>query len=169
MSGGAVADRFRPTLFVPFLKNKRHTWQLWFARSPTLWRSIPETTLLPANPEKKTAEHRFVVAGQNLTLAPATACARQSRYDNRASQKESQHVLDVPLLASPPVQGRRDRRQPIRAPQPRPCTGPQTCARYRRRRRIPPECRARRCRHDEAQSVALRRCARRDAAWDPVR
>src|SRR5882672_2458577 len=102
MSGGVVADRFRPTLFAPFLKNKRHTWQLWFARSPTLWRSIPQTTLLPANPEKKTSEHRSVVA-----------CARQSRYDNRASQKESPHVLDVSLLASPPVQGRRDRRQPI--------------------------------------------------------
>src|SRR5216684_6624205 len=117
MSGGAVADRFRPTLFVPFLKNKRHTCQPWFAQSPALWRSIPETTLLPAGPEKKTAEHRSVAAGQAPTL-PATACARQSRYDNRASQKESQRVLDVPLLASPPVQGRRDRRQPIRAPQP---------------------------------------------------
>src|SRR5258708_36863463 len=116
MSGGVVADRFRPTLFAPFLKNKRHTWQLWFGRSPTLWRSIPETTLLPANPGKKTAEHRSVVVGQDATPASARACALQSRCDNRASQTESQHVLDVPLLASPPVQGRRDRRQPIRPP-----------------------------------------------------
>src|SRR5579864_4917982 len=99
MSGGAVADRFRPPLFVPFLKNKRRTWQLWFARSPTLWRSIPETTLFPANPEKRSSEHRTVAACQDLNLAPARACARQSRYGNRASQKEFQYVLDVPLLA----------------------------------------------------------------------
>src|SRR6266498_3451318 len=59
--------RFRPLPFVPFLKNKSHTWQLWFARSPALWRSIPETTLLPANPERKIAEHRSVVAGQDET------------------------------------------------------------------------------------------------------
>src|SRR5260370_15785825 len=115
MSGGAVADRFRRTLFVPFLKSKRHTWQLWFARSPTLWRSIPATTLLPANPEKKTAEHRSVVACQNLTLAPATACARQSRYDKRANQKASPPVLDVALLASPTVLGQRDLQRPLPA------------------------------------------------------
>jgi len=88
MISGAVADRFRPPPFVPFLKNKSHTWQLWFARSPTLWRSIPETTLLPANPERKIAEHRSVVAGQDGTL-PATACARQSSLDTRACPWDS--------------------------------------------------------------------------------
>src|SRR5260370_19970448 len=102
MSGGAVADRFRRTLFVPFLKSKRHTWQLWFARSPTLWRSIPETTLLPANPEKKTAEHRSVVAGQNLTLAPATACGPQTPYHKPPKQEESPHFLRVAPFPSPP-------------------------------------------------------------------
>src|ERR1700740_753278 len=127
MSGGAVANKFRLPLFVPFLKNKRHTWQLWFARSPTLWRSIPETTRLPANPEKRTAERRSGVAAQDPTVEPAAACAWQSSFDSSVSQKESQHVLDVPLLASPPVQGRRDRRHPTPAPQPHPCTGPQTC------------------------------------------
>src|SRR5437868_6974122 len=97
MSGGAVADRFRPTLFVPFLKNKRHTLQLWFARSPVAWRSIPATTLLPANPEKKTAEHRSLVAAHDLTVEPATACAWQSSFDNRANPREARRVLDVPL------------------------------------------------------------------------
>src|SRR2546421_1155117 len=76
MSGGVVADRFRPPVFVPFPKNKRHTWQLWFARFPILWRSILETTQLPANPGKKTAERRSVVACQNLTVEPATVCVR---------------------------------------------------------------------------------------------
>src|SRR5947207_5104681 len=114
MSGGAVADRFRPPPFVPFLKNKSHTWQLWFARSPALWRSIPETTLLPANPERKIAEHTSVVAGQDETL-PATACARQSGLDTRACPWESQQVLDVPLLASPSVRRRWDRRHPTPA------------------------------------------------------
>src|SRR5258705_12001999 len=102
MSGGVVADRFRPTLFAPFLKNKRHTWQLWFARSPTLWRSIPQTTLLPANPEKKTSEHRSVVA-----------CARQTRYENRASRKGSPHVPDLSLLASTLATGRTCVRRPV--------------------------------------------------------
>src|SRR5438477_5494592 len=102
MSGGAVADRFRPPPFVPFLKNKRHTWQLWFARSPTLWRSIPETTRLPGSRERKTAQRKSFVAGQGLHLLPARVCARQWRYDNRASQQEAQHGIDVPLLASIP-------------------------------------------------------------------
>src|SRR5690242_9410536 len=115
MSGGALADRFRPMVFAPFLKNKRHTWQLWFARSPILWRSIPETIQTPVNPEKRTAEHRSAEACQDLNLAPATASARQSRYDNRANQKESQHVLDVHLLASTPARRRWDRRRPIPA------------------------------------------------------
>src|ERR1700730_8840824 len=121
MSGGAVADRFRPTLFVPFLKNKRHTWQLWFARSPTLWRSISETTRLPANPGKKTAERRSSVAGQDLKVGPATVCVRQSNFDNRANRREAQQVLDFPLLALTPVQDRWDRRHPISALLPRPC------------------------------------------------
>src|SRR5437762_8122591 len=123
MSGGVLADRFRPPLFVPFQKNKRHTWQLWFARFPILWRSIPETTQLPANPGKKTAERRSV-AGQNLTFEPATVCVRQSSFDNRANRREPQHVLDVPLLASPSVRGRRDQRQPVR-------TSPATSPMYR--------------------------------------
>src|SRR5258708_11134596 len=112
MSGGAVADRFRPTLFVPFPKNKRHTWQRWFVRFPTLWRSILETTPLPVNPEK-TAEHRSVVAGQDATLAPATACARQSRYGNRATGGESQHFLGFPLLAVRSVRQLLDLRRTI--------------------------------------------------------
>src|SRR5260370_9086824 len=110
MSGGAVADRFRPTLFVPFPKNKRHTWQRWFVRFPTLWRSILETTPLPVNPEK-TAEHRSVVAGQDATLAPATACAPQSPYHNPPTWEESPHFLDVPLPPFVSVPRRLDRRQ----------------------------------------------------------
>src|SRR5260370_22528409 len=104
MSGDAVADRFRRTVSVPFLKNKRHTWQLWSARFPVLWRSIPETTRLPVNPGKKTAEHRSFVACQDLNLAPAKACAPQSRYEKRANQKEFQQVPDVPVSPSPPTQ-----------------------------------------------------------------
>src|SRR5260370_37048450 len=137
MSGGAVADRFRPTLFVPFPKNKRHTWQRWFVRFPKVWRSILETTPLPVNPEK-TAEHRSVVAGQDATLAPATACARQWRYDNRPTGRESQNVLDVRLLALTSVPRRWDRGQPIPTPQPPPCTGPQTFRPCPHPRRVPP-------------------------------
>src|SRR5437016_9521035 len=122
MSGGVLADRLRPTLFVPFPKNKRHTWQLWFARFPILWRSILETTQLPANPGKKTAERRSVVADQDPTVEPATVCVRQSNFDNCANRREPQHVLDVPLLASSSVRGRRDQRQLVPVPQPRPCT-----------------------------------------------
>src|SRR6266849_9950698 len=98
MTGGVVADRLRPTLSVPFPKDKRHTWQPWFARSPTAWRSILETTPPPATPEK-TAERRSVAAGQDVTVKPAIACVRQSRSDNRATQKEYRHVLDVLLPA----------------------------------------------------------------------
>src|SRR5207249_11001661 len=97
MTGGVVADRLRPTVSLPFPKETRHTWQPWFARSPAAWRLILETTLSPADPEK-TAEHRSVAAGQDVTVAPATACGRQLRYDNRATEKSSPHVLD----ASPP-------------------------------------------------------------------
>src|SRR5436190_19255565 len=124
MSGRVLADRFRPPLFVPFPKNKRHIWQLWFARFPILWRSILETTQLPANRGKKTAERRSVVAGQNRTVEPATVCVRQSSFDNRANRREPQHVLDVPLLASPSVRDRRDQRQPVR-------TSPATSPMYR--------------------------------------
>src|SRR3989440_5422492 len=169
MSGGFVPDRLLPPLFVPFQKNKRHTWQLWFARFPILWRSILETTQLPAKLGKKTAERRSVVAGQNLTVEPATVCVRQSSFDNRANRREPQHVLDVPLLASPSVRDRRDQRQPLPAPQPRPCTGRQKCVRCRRQKRIPPKCRARRCRHDAAPYVVPSQCARWCAAWDPDR
>src|SRR6266436_9159703 len=98
MIGGVVADRLRPTLSVPFPKDKRHTWQPWFARSPTTWRSILETTRPPVNPEK-TAEHRSVAAGQDVTAAAATACVRQSRYDNRATEKEYRHFPDIALPA----------------------------------------------------------------------
>src|SRR5437868_9878908 len=115
MSGGVVADRFRQTLSVPSPKDKRHTWQLWFARSPTAWRSILETTPLRASPEK-TAEHRFVAAGQVVTVARATACVRQPRYDNRAIEREHGQILDVLLPASPSVQRRWNRRQPAPAP-----------------------------------------------------
>src|SRR5258708_25218657 len=100
MIGGVVADRLRPTLSVPFPKDKRHTWQPWFARSPTTWRSILETTRPPVNPEK-TAEHRSVPAGQDVTAAAATACVRQSRYDHRATGKGSPQLPDVGLAASP--------------------------------------------------------------------
>src|SRR5260370_37839355 len=116
MIGGVVADRLRPTLSVPFPKDKRHTWQPWFARSPTAWRSILETTRPPVNPEK-TAEHRSVAAGQDVTAAPATACVRQSRYDNRATEKGSRQLLDGGLPSSPSVQSRQDRHQPRPAPQ----------------------------------------------------
>src|SRR5438552_18650479 len=75
-------------------------------------------------PRKKTAERRSVVAGQNLTVEPATVCVRQSSFDNRANRGEPQHVLDVPLLASPSVRGRRDQRQPVR-------TSPATSPMYR--------------------------------------
>src|SRR6266481_7321468 len=105
MSGGVVGARLRPLLSVPSPKHKRRTWQLWFARFPIIWRSIPETTQLPANPGKKTAERRSVVAGQDVTLEPATVCVRQSGFDNRANRREPQHVLDVLLLASPSVRG----------------------------------------------------------------
>src|SRR5208337_2310901 len=169
MSGGVVADRLRPPVFVPFPKHQRHTWRLWFVRSPTLWHLIPETTQLPVGREKKTAERRSVAAAQDLTAELATACARQSSFDNRANPREARRVLDVHLLASPSVRGRRDRRHPRPAPQPRPCTGPQTCARCRRRRRSPPKYRARRCRHYEARCVAPPRYAHWYAAWGPDR
>ena len=58
--------------------------RIFFATSPL---SIPETTRRPVNRERKIAEHRSFVACQDLNLAPATVCARQSHYDNRASQK----------------------------------------------------------------------------------
>src|SRR5438445_8940090 len=118
MSGGAVADRFRPLLFVPSPKNKRHTSQLWVARFPIVSRLILATTQLPANPEKKTAERRSVAAGQDPTVEPAMVCVRQSGFDNRANRRESHHVPDVPLLASPSVRGRRSQRHPRPAPHP---------------------------------------------------
>src|SRR5271166_2669003 len=129
MIGGAVADTLRPPPFVPFLKHQRHTWQLWFVRSPTPWRLIPETTQLPAGREKKTAARRSVVAAPDPTVELAAACARQSGFGNCANPRGAQRVLDVPLLASPSVRRRRDRRHPRPAPQPRPCIGRQTCAR----------------------------------------
>src|SRR5271157_6634908 len=169
MNGGVVADRLRPPGFVPFPKHQRHTWQLWFVRSPTLWRSIPETTQLPAGHEKKTAERRSVVAAQDLTAELATACVQRSSFDNCANPREAQRVLDVPLLALRSVRGRRDRRHPRPARQPHPCIGPQTCARCRRRRRSPPKYRVPRYRHYEARCVAPPRYARWYAAWDPDR
>src|SRR5258708_13838590 len=117
MIGGVVADRLRPTLSVPFPKDRRHTWQPWFARSATVWRSILRTTPPPVNPEK-TAEHRSVAVGQDVMAAPATACVRQSRYDSRATEKGSRQLLDVGLPASPSVQRRQERRQPGPAPPP---------------------------------------------------
>src|SRR5437016_13069977 len=105
MSGGVVADRLRHTLPVPFPKDRRHTWQPSFARSPKAWRSIPETTPPPASPEK-TAEHRCVAAGQVVMTAPATACVWRRRSDNRAIEKEHGQILDVLLPASPSVQRR---------------------------------------------------------------
>src|SRR5438552_18069384 len=115
MSGGVVADRLRQTLPAPFPKDRRHTWQPWFARSPRAWRSILETTPSPASPEK-TVEHRCVAAGQDVTVARATAGVRQPRYDNRAIEKEHGQILDVLLPASPSVQRRWNRRQPTPAP-----------------------------------------------------
>src|SRR6267154_6908364 len=120
MSGGAFADRLRPKVSAPSPKDKRHTWQRWFARFPSAWHSILATTPPPANPGK-TVERRSVAAGQDVTVTPATACVRQSRYDNRAVEKEFRHLLDVALPASPSVPRRPNRRQSVQAPRPRAC------------------------------------------------
>src|ERR1700748_149292 len=109
MNGGAAAARFRPGASAPSPKDKRRTWLRWFARSAKVSRSILETTLPPATLEK-TVGHTSVASAQDLTVVQAMACVRQSHYGNRATGKESQHLLDVAFHSTPSVQHRRNRR-----------------------------------------------------------
>src|ERR1700732_315688 len=101
MSVGAVSDRFRPTVFVPSPKQQRRTSRLLFLRYRAVWRSILETTPLPGNRAKKTAERTSVVTGQGLTIGPATVCVRRSSFDNRAAEEPFPRSLEVLLPASP--------------------------------------------------------------------
>src|SRR5579872_1183841 len=101
----AAASRFHLASSAPSPKHTRHTVRLWFARSPTTWRSIPATIPSPASREK-TAGRKSFPDHRGLTLKVATPCVRQPLYHIHVTEKRIPRVHHGRRPASLSVRGR---------------------------------------------------------------